>query len=60
MEIVKFPDLTHLTLMAEGTRVTGIPVLPVIDQDSNRNLFEFLRRNKVGSIPLQYLKVQRG
>ena len=60
METVKFPELTHLTLMAEGTRGTGIPVLPVIDQDSGRNLFELLRRNKVGSIPLQYLKVQRG
>ena len=60
MEIVKFPELTHLTLMAEGTRGTGIPVLPVIDQDSSRNLFELLLRNKVGSIPLQYLKVQRG
>lgn len=60
METVKFPELTHLTLMAEGTRATGVPVLPVIDQDSSRDLFELLRRNKVGSIPLQYLKVQRG
>ena len=60
MEIVKFPELTHLTLMAEGTQGTGIPVLPVIDEDSSRNLFELLRRNKIGSIPLQYLKVQRG
>ncbi len=57
---MKFPELTHLTLMAEGTRGTGIPVLPVIDQDSGRNLFELLRRNKVDSIPLQYLKLQRG
>jgi hypothetical protein len=60
MEVVKFPELTHLTLMAEGTRATGVPVLPVIDQDSGRNLFELLRRNKVGSLPLQYLKIQRG